>query len=50
VRIPTSTNGFVAHVTADCIYGCWDASEDQGATWRQDFDLIFERIATGPAG
>jgi hypothetical protein len=21
----------------------WDASEDEGATWRKDFDLTFER-------
>ena len=37
---------FVARVSADRIEGRWDASEDQGATWRKDFDLIFERTAT----
>jgi hypothetical protein len=21
----------------------WEASEDQGSTWRKDFDLVFER-------
>ena len=21
----------------------WEASEDRGATWRKDFDLIFDR-------
>ncbi len=34
---------FVARVSADRIEGRWDASEDRGATWRKDFDLIFER-------
>src|ERR1700722_689207 len=34
---------FIAHVTADRIDGRWDASDDHGATWRKDFDLIFER-------
>jgi len=36
---------FVAHVSADRIHGRWDASEDRGASWRKDFDLIFERTA-----
>lgn len=36
---------FVAHVSADRIDGRWDASEDRGASWRKDFDLIFERTA-----
>jgi hypothetical protein len=35
---------FLATVSADRIQGHWDASEDQGTTWRKDFDLIFERI------
>lgn len=34
---------FVGRVSANRIDGRWDASEDQGATWRKDFDLIFER-------
>jgi hypothetical protein len=34
---------FVASVEADRIVGRWEASEDQGGTWREDFDLIFER-------
>ncbi|MBW3576939.1 MAG: hypothetical protein KY462_04205 [Actinobacteria bacterium] len=34
---------FVATVANDRIHGRWDASEDAGATWRKDFDLIFER-------
>ena len=37
---------FVATVTQDRIDGRWDASEDQGASWRKDFDLIFERVIT----
>jgi hypothetical protein len=34
---------FVATVTPDRIDGHWDASDDDGATWRKDFDLIFDR-------
>ena len=34
---------FVADVTADRIAGRWEASDDAGATWRKDFDLVFER-------
>jgi len=34
---------FVATVGADRIDGRWDASHDQGASWRKDFDLVFER-------
>ncbi len=34
---------FIATVEADRIEGRWEASEDAGATWRKDFDLIFER-------
>lgn len=34
---------FVATVGPDRIEGRWDASEDEGTTWRKDFDLIFER-------
>ncbi|HKY76236.1 MAG TPA: hypothetical protein VJS45_08860 [Acidimicrobiia bacterium] len=40
---------FVGRVTTDRIDGRWDASEDGGATWRKDFDLIFER-RTGADG
>lgn len=36
---------FVATVDGDRILGRWDASEDEGATWRKDFDLTFERLA-----
>jgi hypothetical protein len=37
---------FVATVSPDRIGGRWDASEDQGKSWRKDFDLIFERVVT----
>jgi len=26
--------------------GRWHVSDDGGTSWRKDFDLIFERIAT----
>lgn len=34
---------FLADVHGDRIIGRWEASEDGGASWRKDFDLIFER-------
>ena len=34
---------FIADVEKDRIRGRWEASEDQGTTWRKDFDLTFER-------
>jgi len=37
---------WVMTVSTDRIDGRWDASEDHGATWRKDFDLIFERTVT----
>ena len=36
---------FIATTQRDRIDGRWEASEDAGATWRKDFDLIFERRA-----
>jgi hypothetical protein len=33
----------VARVEGDRMVGRADASEDHGATWRKDFDLVFER-------
>lgn len=33
----------VAEILGDRIEASWDASEDQGATWRKDFDLILTR-------
>jgi hypothetical protein len=29
--------------------GSADSSDDEGATWRKDFDLIFERAVPSPA-
>jgi hypothetical protein len=40
---PDMYQRFVADVGPDRIAGRWEASEDQGATWRKDFDLGFER-------
>jgi hypothetical protein len=37
---------FVGTVSPDRIDGRWEASDDQGASWRKDFDLIFERVVT----
>ncbi len=34
---------FLATVAPDRISGRWEASEDQGETWRKDFDLTFTR-------
>ncbi len=33
----------LGRVDGDRMVGQADASEDQGATWRKDFDLVFER-------
>jgi hypothetical protein len=35
---------FVADVGPDRIAGRWEASEDQGKTWRKDYDLVFDRL------
>ena len=35
---------FIADVEQDRIVGRWEASEDEGRTWRKDFDLIYERV------
>ncbi|MFJ8916552.1 hypothetical protein [Amycolatopsis sp. NPDC102389] len=40
---PDMFQRFVAEVGPDRIIGRWEASEDQGSTWRKDFDLVFER-------
>lgn len=37
---------FVGTVTADRIDARTEASEDDGATWKKDFDLIFDRRRT----
>jgi hypothetical protein len=41
---PDMHQRFIADVEADRILGRWEASEDQGKTWRKDFDLTYERI------
>ncbi len=38
---------FVGDVGPDRIAGRWEASEDEGRTWRKDFDLVFERLPPG---
>ena len=40
---PDMHQRFIADLSPDRIDGRWEASEDQGATWRKDFDLIFTR-------
>lgn len=40
---PDMFQRFVADVGPEGIAGRWEASDDQGATWRKDFDLVFER-------
>jgi hypothetical protein len=35
----------VGRIDGDRMVGSADASDDAGATWRKDFDLIFERVA-----
>ncbi|MET0910808.1 MAG: hypothetical protein ABWZ99_15180 [Ilumatobacteraceae bacterium] len=39
---------FVGRVDGDRIVAQTDASEDQGVTWRKDFDIAFDRV--GPPG
>ncbi|MFD0855946.1 hypothetical protein ACFQ07_27150 [Actinomadura adrarensis] len=34
---------FIADIEKDRIRGHWEASEDEGQTWRKDFDLTFDR-------
>ena len=38
---------FIARVERDRITGRWEASEDEGRTWRKDFDLVYERAEEG---
>ena len=42
---PDMFQRFVAEVHPDRIVGRWEASEDQGTTWRKDFDLVFDRVS-----
>jgi hypothetical protein len=41
---PDMHQGFVGTVTADRIEWRVDASDDEGESWRKDFDLVFERV------
>jgi len=41
---PDMFQRFVADVEPDRLTGRWEASDDQGATWRKDFDLVFDRV------
>lgn len=34
---------FIAAVGPDEMRGRWEASEDEGRSWRKDFDLVFRR-------
>jgi hypothetical protein len=34
---------WVSRFEGDTIVGRWEASDDQGSTWRKDFDLVFAR-------
>ena len=40
---PDMFQRFIADVGPNRVAGRWEASEDHGATWRKDFDLVFER-------
>jgi hypothetical protein len=40
---PDMHQRFIADVGKNRISGRWEASEDQGETWRKDFDLTFDR-------
>ena len=40
---PDFSQRFVSEVSEDRIVGRTEASEDGGATWRKDFDLVFTR-------
>ena len=41
---PDMFQRFVAEVAGDRILGRWEASDDQGSTWRTDFDLVLGRV------
>jgi len=40
---PDMFQRFVADFGPDLIQGRWEASDDEGGTWRKDFDLVFQR-------
>jgi hypothetical protein len=41
---PDMHQRFIADVGGNRILGRWEASDDQGATWRKDYDLTYERV------
>jgi hypothetical protein len=41
---PDMHQRLLARIEGDRMIGHTDMSEDQGATWRKDFDLIFQRV------
>ncbi|MFD9739983.1 hypothetical protein [Umezawaea sp. NPDC059074] len=41
---PDMFQRFVADVEPNRLTGRWEASDDQGTTWRKDFDLVFDRV------
>jgi len=47
---PDMHQRLLARVDGDRMIGQTDASEDQGATWRKDFDLVFTRVGTSSIG
>jgi hypothetical protein len=40
---PDMHQRFIADVETDRVLGRWEASEDQGRTWRKDYDVTYER-------
>lgn len=38
---------FTAQILGNRIDAMWEASDDEGASWRKDFDLIFTRAGDG---
>ncbi|QIS09374.1 hypothetical protein [Nocardia arthritidis] len=41
---PDMFQRFIADIGPGRIEGRWEASTDEGSTWRKDFDLIFDRL------
>ena len=41
---PDMFQRFVADVSPGRVSGRWEASDDRGASWRKDFDLVFDRV------
>jgi hypothetical protein len=40
---PDMHQRFISDVETDRVVGRWEASEDQGRTWRKDYDVTYER-------